>query len=63
MGHLPFLAGLGNAHDPPDTGFTDAELHSLFKLAIDDERVPQPDDFDLESDASRQDLGESTRLL
>lgn len=34
--------------DPPAGGFTDAELHAIFKVAIDDERVPQPDDFDLE---------------
>jgi hypothetical protein len=34
--------------DPPATGFTDVGLNAVFKEAIDDERVPQPNDFDLE---------------
>jgi hypothetical protein len=35
--------------DPPEEGFSD-NVHWLFKMAIDNALVPEPDDFDLSTD-------------
>jgi hypothetical protein len=35
--------------DPPATGFTDGERETLLRTAMDDGRVPRPEDFDLET--------------